>query len=506
MRRIFRAFLLMGITFNFNQGCSSQDKSPSLDRQPAVAGRFYPGDPESLRSMLNDFFIHAKPRTQKEVAAIITPHAGYVFSGQVAASGFNQVDPDKKFENVFVLASSHQASFMGASIYNRGDYLTPLGKVPVNHAIADKLIHDYSFFTFNPEAELYEHSLEVQVPFLQYHLKHDFKLVPIVLGTQSEQTCQKLAQALKPYFNEKNLFVASSDFSHYPSYDDAKAADQSTCDAIVMNDPSTLMKMLGDYKKKHIPNLATNLCGWTSVLTLLYITSGDPSLKIAPVQYMNSGDAKYGDKNQVVGYWSLAVTRNKSVKQESGFNFSHAEKETLLTIARNTMVTYVKERMIPKVEDTGFSANLVMKAGAFVTLRKNGELRGCIGRFSSDIPLYQLVQQMSVASATEDNRFLPVTPDETGHIDVEISVLSPMKRVYSPDDIILGRHGIYIKKGMYSGTFLPQVATETGWSKEEFLGHCSRDKAGIGWDGWKDAELYTYEAFVFSEKEVTGRK
>jgi uncharacterized protein (TIGR00296 family) len=113
---------------------------------------------------------------------------------------------------------------------------------------------------------------------------------------------------------------------------------------------------------------------------------------------------------------------------------------------------------------------------------------------------------MSVASATEDNRFLPVTPDETGHIDVEISVLSPMKRVYSPDDIILGRHGIYIKKGMYSGTFLPQVATETGWSKEEFLGHCSRDKAGIGWDGWKDAELYTYEAFVFSEKEVTGRK
>jgi hypothetical protein len=140
-----------------------------------------------------------------------------------------------------------------------------------------------------------------------------------------------------------------------------------------------------------------------------------------------------------------------------------------------------------------------MKAGAFVTLKEKGELRGCIGRFTSDIPLYKVIQEMAIASSTEDTRFSPVSPAEVDQLEIEISVLSPMKGVYSPDDIILGKHGIYIKKGYFSGTFLPQVATETGWNKEEFLGHCARDKAGIGWDGWKDADLYVYEACIFSE-------
>jgi uncharacterized protein (TIGR00296 family) len=107
---------------------------------------------------------------------------------------------------------------------------------------------------------------------------------------------------------------------------------------------------------------------------------------------------------------------------------------------------------------------------------------------------------MSIASATQDSRFMTVTSGEIDKLEIEISVLSPMKRIFSADEIVLGKHGIYIKKGYYSGTFLPQVATETGWSKDEFLGHCARDKAGLSWDGWKDAELYTYEACVFGEK------
>jgi AmmeMemoRadiSam system protein A len=147
-----------------------------------------------------------------------------------------------------------------------------------------------------------------------------------------------------------------------------------------------------------------------------------------------------------------------------------------------------------------------MKAGAFVTLKENGELRGCIGRFTADIPLYQVIEEMAISSSTQDNRFLPVTAKEIDKLEIEISVLSPMKKISSIDEIVMGKHGIYIKKGWYSGTFLPQVATETGWSREEFLGHCARDKAGIGWDGWKDAEIYTYEACVFSENEITGRK
>ncbi len=484
----------MGIFFTFNQGCSSQDSNePLTDRKPAVAGQFYPADPALLKQTLADLFAKAKPRTMDKVAAVIAPHAGYVFSGIVAASSYNQIDPEREYDNIFVIASSHQVSFMGASIYSIGDYVTPLGKVPVNIGLAKKLIKENPVFTFNPEADHNEHSLEVQIPFLQYHMKKPFRIVPIVIGSQSPLSCKKIADALKPYFTPSNLFVISTDFSHYPSFGDAKTADQATCDAIVSNSPDRLLQFISDYKKKEVPNLVTNLCGWTSVLSLLYMTSSDPSIIMNPVHYMNSGEVKYGDKSQVVGYWSIVATRTGThKKQETGFNFSDQEKVILLGIARKTINQYIRDGRKPEIPTTGFTPNLMMKTGAFVTLKESGALRGCIGRFTSDIPLYQVIQEMAIASSTQDNRFLPVTVKEIDKLEIEISVLSPMKRIFSIDEIVMGKHGIYIKKGWYSGTFLPQVATETGWSREEFLGHCARDKAGIGWDGWKDAELYTY--------------
>ena len=267
------------------------------------------------------------------------------------------------------------------------------------------------------------------------------------------------------------------------------------------------MKVLNKYRQKNIPNLQTNLCGWTSILVLLNLVGGDTTLKIAPVQYMNSGDSKYGDREQVVGYWSLSVARQVAINiQPSAFEFSREEKITLLNIARNTIETYIRTRRIPNDDPSSYSENLKIHAGAFVSLKEHGDLRGCIGRFTADIPLFKLIREMAVASATEDSRFEPVSSVETDQLDIEISVLSPLKKINSPNEIILGKHGIYIKKGRASGTFLPQVATETGWSLEEFLGHCARDKAGIGWDGWKNADLYTYEACVFSEAGLNVRK
>ncbi len=500
MGKFFRFVLIMGLSFTFSNGCSSQE-GPKTDRKPAAAGKFYPANPDTLRAQLAELFRSAKPRTAQNLQAVICPHAGYVFSGIVAASGINQVDPDKTYDNIFIIGSSHQASYMGASIYNIGDYVTPLGKVAVNIQLANELIKSNPVFSYVYNADLNEHSLEVQVPFLQYHMKKPFKIVPILLGSQSEQTCKRIAQALKPYFNGNNLFIVSSDFSHYPPYNEAKSTDKATCDAILTNNPDALMKVLGDYEKKNIPNLATNLCGWTSVLTLLYMTAGDAGIKITPVQYMNSGDSKYGDHSQCVGYWSIAVSRNTAAAAtpSTEFNFTKEEKKILLGIARSTIVKYINEHKTPEVDDKNFSPNLKIHSGAFVTLKENGELRGCIGRFTADVPLWKVVQQMAVASSTEDTRFPPVTAKETDKLEIEISVLSPMKKIFSADEIVLGKHGIYIKKGYYSGTFLPQVATETGWSREEFLGHCSRDKAGLGWDGWKDAELFTYEACVFGE-------
>jgi MEMO1 family protein len=494
----------------FTNGCSAQNENTSsgtIDRPTAAAGKFYPGDSSALRKELKELFSESKPGTEDHILALICPHAGYEFSGAVAASGYNQINPDQAYENIFIIGSSHYVAFQGASIYTAGDYKTPLGKVKVNTALARKLISENPVFTYNPAADKEEHSIEVQVPFLQYHLKKNFTIVPIVLGTQSEESCRKIAQALKPYLNEKNLFIVSSDFSHYPAYTSAAANDKRTCDAILSNSPSQLLSTIKDNGEKEIPNLVTSLCGWTSVLTLLDMTSAEPGIEFTPILYKNSGDSKYADKSRVVGYWSIAV-RSKTPKpgDGAGFSFSTKEKQELLKIARNTVTQFLYDGKRPAVNPSELSENLKLHAGAFVTLTEKGQLRGCIGQFTSDEPLYLLIQDMAIASATEDPRFEPVTSSEVSHLSIEISVLSPMKRIHSPKEIVLGKHGIYMVKGRASGTFLPQVATGTGWSLEEFLGHCARDKAGIGWDGWKTAELYVYEATVFSEKEFTDHK
>jgi len=486
--------------------CSSQGNDnieQKIDREPCVAGRFYSDDPAELKANLSKLFNDAIPNKHMNVVAILSPHAGYVFSGGVAASAFNQIDNTKKYDNIFLLASSHVKYINGASVYYKGDYITPLGTVDVNTKLAKKLVDENELFTFDREADANEHSLEVQLPFLQYIMKTDFSIVPIIIGVQSKNDCKKIALILKPFFNEKNLFVISTDFSHYPSYENAVTADMATASAVLMNSPGELLSTLEKNEAKNIPNLATSMCGWTSVLTLLYMTDENQDIEYTPIQYKNSGDSPYGEKDRVVGYYAIAVSKKKIVSNdEPGFNLSERDKKNLVHIARNTINTYITDKKIPELNDEGFSETLKSHCGAFVTIHKEGKLRGCIGRFRVTEPLYMTVQQMAVSSSTQDSRFTPVTPDELDEIEVEISVLTPLRKIDSIDEIVLGKHGIYIKKGFTSGTFLPQVATETGWSKEEFLGRCSRDKAGIGWDGWKNAEIYIYEAIVFSEKDV----
>jgi AmmeMemoRadiSam system protein B/AmmeMemoRadiSam system protein A len=510
MEKRVRWFLIAIWIIAIVPACSSQTEpgsKPLTDRQAVALGRFYPSNPDELRNTLKGLFEKAKPKVVDSVFAIICPHAGYDFSGVIAASGYKQIDPKKKFDNIFIIASSHQVSFMGASIYNIGDYITPLGKVKVNIDLANKLINGNPVFTFNPDTDKNEHSLEVQLPFLQYWMKSKINLVPIVLGTQSAQSCKKIAEALKPYFNENNLFIISTDFSHYPKYLDAQAVDKASCEAIIAGSADNLMKVLQVNDEKNIPNLATSMCGWTSVVTLLYLTGNDPAYKFVPLDYMNSGDSKYADKSQVVGYWSIAGTKKeKKISSSTDFSISITDKKELLKIARTTIEKQIRENKKPDLNSIGYSKTLMTPGGAFVTLKEHGELRGCIGRFTSEEPLYKVIQEMAIASATQDTRFDPVTESEIVRLEIEISVLSPMKKINSIDEIVLGKHGIYIKKGWSSGTFLPQVATETGWNKEEFLGHCARDKAGIGWYGWKDAEIYIYSAEVFSEKEVNDHK
>ena len=475
--------------------CNAQVNT--ADRQPAVAGQFYPGTAGELRQELTNLFSRALPSQHlANVVAVIVPHAGYPFSGSVAASGFDQIDPGKEYENIFVIGPSHHVGFEGAAVYAEGDFLMPLGRVKVNRELGGRLARENPVFSTRTDAHANEHSVEVQLPFLQTILKKPFQIVPIVVGANAPATCRKIADALRPYFNEKNLFVISTDFSHYPAYDDAVRTDRSTAHAILTGSPDSLLATLQKNAEAGIPNLATSLCGWSAVLTLLYMTGGTGAT-YTEIEYRNSGDAGITDKRSVVGYWALAVSRPAKV---SGFNLGEKDRAKLLTIARETVASYTGSRQVPSIDPATLSDALKTPCGAFVTLNEGGSLRGCIGRFDASEPLYSVVQQMAVAAATQDPRFRPVEGSEVKSLDIEISVLTPMRRIQSIDEFELGKHGIYIKKGFRSGTFLPQVAVETGWTREEFLGHCAQDKAGIGWDGWKDAELYVYEALVFGEK------
>ena len=477
-----------------------------INRQPAVAGQFYPADSAELRKMITGLFEKALPDNNYDVLAVISPHAGYVYSGEVAATSFNQIDPDNKYDNIFIIASSHRAYFQGASIYSIGNYETPLGEVKVNIELAQKLIDENKIFSYVPKAHTGEHSIEVQLPLLQYRMKVPFRIVPIVIGTQSASDCKKMAEILSPYLNDKNLFIISSDFSHYPSYEDAVELDEKTAMAIVSNDPDAFLQEIQSPVNSSVPELATRACGWTSILTLMYMTENRNDIKYKLLQYKNSGDTEIGDKRRVVGYNSIILEQTTKTTNKMDFILDQKDKRDLLNIARTTVEQYVKTGTVPELNPDDYSDNLKVRAGAFVTLNENQRLRGCIGHFEADKPLYQIVQDMAVAAATQDPRFQPVDKRELDDIEIEISVLTPMKKIDSVDEIKLGRDGIYIKKGFRAGTFLPQVATETGWDLEQFLGHCARDKAGIGWDGWRDADIYTYQALVFGEKDVQENK
>jgi AmmeMemoRadiSam system protein B/AmmeMemoRadiSam system protein A len=499
-------FVELSCTPQHNKTITMQEPNQELiTREPVVAGQFYPGRPDELRAELTHLFADAeKKKTEENIQALIAPHAGYVFSGEVAASSYNQLDTNKIYKTIFIIGSSHRMAFDGASIYNLGNYKTPLGIVPVDIPLANQLIAGNKCFNDRTDAHLYEHSLEVQIPFLQYKLNYPFTIVPIVLGTQNPQTCRQIADALRPYFTDDNLFIISSDFSHYPSYDDACRVDKLTAEAILSNRPQELLRTLNTNESMGINNLATSLCGWTSVLTLMYITEKMEGIQYIPIEYKNSGDAKgYGDKSRVVGYNAIVVINKNAEKpsadESAGFNLTQQDKRELLSLARKTIEAYLERHETIKPPAEKYSEALKTPAGAFVTLHKEGQLRGCIGRFEPANPLYEVVQEMAIASATRDSRFMPVTPEEMSQIKIEISVLTPLRKIQSIDEIELGKDGIYIKKGYHSGTFLPQVARDTKWTLEEFLGHCARDKAGIGWDGWKDAEIYVYEAIVFSE-------
>lgn len=311
-------------------------------REAQFAGQFYPGNKNALTQQLAELFEQAKEintdsAQKRTLQALIVPHAGYIFSGVVAAAAYCQIPENAVYKRIFVLASSHRYSFNGAAVFCTGNYKTPLGEIKVDTQFSKELLNSSDLFTEYNEAHENEHSLEVQLPFLQHQLGSNFLLVPIILGTHEPETCKKIARELQPFFTDENLWIISSDFSHYPDYENAGVVDELTATAICSNKPEKLQTILKENRKLNISNLATSLCGWTSVLTLLNITE-TREFEFEKILYQNSGDAKdYGSKNRVVGYWAIAVYR-----KENAFIISREEKKELLEKARNSISVFVR--------------------------------------------------------------------------------------------------------------------------------------------------------------------
>jgi AmmeMemoRadiSam system protein B/AmmeMemoRadiSam system protein A len=486
--------LICGAFLSYGQGTES-----TVNRAPAFAGSFYPAGRDALSSNLDQLFSQASPMEfEGTIQSLIVPHAGYTYSGIVAASAYKSIPTDAAYKNIFIIASSHREQFAGASVYNVGNYMTPLGEVEVNRELGLALAAQNKTISYQPKAHDREHSIEVQLPFLQYHFKDLPPIVPIVMGSSTVAAARDLAAALHPYFTPENLFIISSDFSHYPAYQDAVRIDRLTAEAIEKKDPENFYNTLRKNSREAVPNLVTSTCGWSSILTMLYMADARENLKVTPILYRNSGDSREGDRERVVGYWAIA---GHVVDPDPGaFLLGADDKKALLELSRTTLQTYVEEGRIYQPVLQALPTALKRPAGAFVSLYTGKRLRGCIGNFNPDEPLYFVVQEMTIAAASRDPRFAPVEAPELEYIHIEISVLTPLHKINSIDEFQLGKHGIYISKDGKSGTYLPQVAEDTGWSKEEFLGHCSREKAGLGWDGWKSADLYTYEAIVFREE------
>lgn len=458
-------------------------------RTCAVAGTFYSNDKTELASQVKSLLQSAKIFKEEDVQALIVPHAGYVFSAQTAATAYKTLS--KKYKNIFVIGSSHHVSFDGASIYKLGNYKTPLGEINTNHTIVNKLMN-YSLFSYNRDAHTKEHTLEVQLPFLQTLYGDDLKIVPIIIATQKMENIIEISQILKPYFDdEENLFVISSDLSHYPVYEDANVVDKRTLNGLIKNNPQEFINAIVKNEKSNTQNLATSACGWSSLLILLHITQNE-NYTYEVVEYKNSGDTQYGEKDRVVGYGALRVYKNSD-----RFFLSSSEKEELKELAKLSLYESTINNKRIEIDESNISPKLKQYLGAFVTLNKEKQLRGCIGQFEPNQPLYRVVVEMAISAARFDRRFAQVTEEELKDIELEISVLTPRKKISSTDEIQIGRDGIYITHGNRSGTYLPQVATDMNWSVEEFVRSCCEDKAGISPSNCKDAEIFTYEAIVF---------
>jgi len=483
---------------------------PRNVRPSALAGTWYPKSSVQLQEEVDQYLGEAtfSPEGGK-ICGLVVPHAGYTYSGAAAAYGYKVLEKGP-FTHVVVMGPSHTARFRGASIPMFTHYETPLGQVEVDRDICDRLLADPSFNTV-AGAHIHEHCLEIQLPFLQRTLG-EFKLVPILIGDVAHADCDRIALVLREACPESSLFIASSDFTHYGRRFDYVPFDDNVKENLENLDlgaAECACRKDFDAFFRYVEETGATICGRNPIGILLKLMPEEASGEVA--RYYTSGHIT-GDFDHCVSYATLVFSEkggqepeedsSQSDPVEAEVQLSPEMRKFLLQLARRSIENCLagKETGL-SLEDPGeLSPELMSNSGAFVTLKCQGSLRGCIGYVEPTKPLFQTVMENAVNAATKDPRFSPLDRNELESIRIEISVLSPLKRLDSPDEIVVNRDGLVVEKGTSRGLLLPQVATENHWDSMAFLRQTCR-KAGLPEKAWRDGEtsIYSFTAQVFGE-------
>jgi MEMO1 family protein len=508
MKQILNRIIIFALLCLCFSDCKCQSDE-SLIRSPVVAGKFYPDDSFKLKNALKYFFEDAVPGSAFAPIAIITPHAGYIYSGQIAADAFNQAK-NFDFDVIIILGTNHTtAGFNKISVYPKGGFRTPFGVASIDSDITEQLLKTDPDCVSDISPHATEHSVEVEVPFIQY-LFPKAKIVPIIVGSEDLSLCTRFGKVLADVIKgKKALIVASSDLSHYPNYEDAVSTDKNTLDVIKTMNTTNIRQQLNRKLNSGISSLVTCACGEGPILATISTVNQLGGNNVSIISYANSGNTLVGDNDKVVGYGAIAFYKtgiNSKVADKyiedttyrPNTNLDSLDKASLLKLARRSVEQYMHSETLPLPRN--LTPGMRNKRGAFVTINKGKALRGCVGSMSESFPLYNVVGKMALQSAFNDTRFHPLEPDELSQVEFEISVLTPMIKINNAGEIVLGRDGVVLKKGDKQAVFLPQVATEQGWGKEKFLTQLCY-KAGLNADDWKTATLYTFRAEVFSEAD-----
>jgi MEMO1 family protein len=475
------------------RGGSTGGGEAQKSRPPAVAGLFYPADAKPLAQMVDDYLSRAPPPPAHHVLALVAPHAGYSYSGPVAAWSYALLK-GRNVSRVVVIAPSHYEAFDFSAVYDGGAYETPLGPVPVDAAFGAK------FAKANPSIQISEaghgpreHALEVQLPFLQRVLG-PFQLVPIIMGDQSYDASRALGVAIASLIQGTDtLIVASSDLSHYHAYDDAVRIDHKTLHALESWDYFNLSRNF----ERHV----WEACGGGPIVAAMIAAERLGANRAEVLQYANSGDTA-GDRSRVVGYGAIALLEEPGTgMREKAISLSRREEDDLLEIGRQSVETAVREHKMYGPAEPKLS-ELLEDRGVFVTITKRGRLRGCIGFVSPLKPLYLAVRDAAALAAVDDPRFAAVSANELGDLAYQISVLSPLHHLRDLREIRIGWDGLLVRNPHHEGVLLPQVAAEAHWDRSTFVEQTCR-KAGLPKDAWQatETDIFRFTALVFGKEE-----